>query len=84
MKHQYLRVAAGDAHTLAIALKHKAIGKTLRERRPIDAVNAHVGLARQACCVAQLGYTCVRSATTSKLFPAPGSPKAAEKPPRPV
>ena len=83
-KNQYLKVAAGDAHTLAIALKHKAIGKTLRERRPIDAVNAHVGLARQACCVAQLGYTCVRSATTSKLFPAPGSPKAMEKPTRPV
>ena len=60
-KHQFLRVAAGDRHTLAIALKHKSIGRKLRESRPLEAPNAHVGLQRSACCaLTKLFFACVR------------------------
>ncbi len=78
-KHQFLKVAAGDRHTLAIALKHKSIGKKLRESRPLEAPNAHVGLQRSACCaLTKLNYFCVRSSPTSSLYPHQSSPKAFE------
>ena len=78
-KCQFLKVAAGDRHTLAIALKHKSIGRKLRESRPLEAPNAHVGLQRSACCaLTKLNYFCARSSPTSPLYPHQSSPKAFE------
>ena len=72
--------AAGDRHTLAIALKHKAIGE-LRESRPLEAPNAH------AACSGpprprELNYACARSSPTSPLYPHQSSPKAFERTPK--
>ena len=76
--HQFLKVAAGDAHTLGIVLRHVAVGREARERRPPGAPNAHVGPKRRPCaCVSKLRYACPRASPTSLAFPAEGSPRAA-------
>lgn len=61
-KAQFLRVSAGDTHTVAVALRHRALDKRQVESGPVAALKAYGELPKQPIqTICKFGWRCVRS-----------------------
>ncbi|KAJ8604168.1 hypothetical protein CTAYLR_008585 [Chrysophaeum taylorii] len=66
LKAQVLRVSGGDAHTVAVALRHRAKSKRDVEKAEIDSLRSEclgddIGRQQPSAAVTKLGWECVRS-----------------------